>query len=128
MVPFLLVEIRNGARNEMNETLRKQRATSTILRVFFHGTKPAGRLTWNNGEQSCERGERAVGRLRLVVMRSHSEDERPDVVHWANASHQTGKISLFSLYNPYFDLALDINKKICLLVYNLLTGRYVYMW
>lgn len=52
-----------------------------------------------------------MGRLRLVVMRSHSEDERPDVVHWANASHQTGKISLFSLYNPYFDLALDINKK-----------------
>lgn len=31
-----------------------------------------------------------MGRLRLVVMRSHSEDERPDVVNWANASRQTG--------------------------------------
>ena len=39
-----------------------------------------------------------MDRLRLVVMRSRSEDERPDVVHWANSSRQTGKMDL------YFDL------------------------
>lgn len=46
----------------------------------------------NNGEQSCER---VVGSLRLVVVRSRSEDERLDLVHWANSNDQTGKNGSF---------------------------------
>lgn len=39
-----------------------------------------------------------MGSLRLVVVRSRSEDERLDLVHWANSSDQTGKeMNLFDI-------------------------------
>ena len=42
-----------------------------------------------------------------MVVRSRSEDERPDVVHWANSSRQTGKMDL------YLDLGFKLTS--CLL-------------
>lgn len=40
-----------------------------------------------------------MGSLRLVVVRSRSEDERLDLVHWANSSDQTGKNGSFGSMN-----------------------------
>lgn len=75
---------------------------------FLSDTKPAGQATWNNGEQCFERGDGAVGCLRLVVVHSCSEDDHAGMVHWENSCDETGKICYFDLYfRKFFESDCD---------------------